>query len=180
MSRIGRKPIDVPKDVEIKMSGNTIMVKGPKGELSWAYPDRMKVKAAEGIVAVERTDNSKSDRALHGLTRSLINNMVVGVSQGYQRVLEIFGTGYKAQVQGGKIVFSLGYSRPVDFPLPDGINASMDQKQTVLTLTGIDKHNIGQAAADIRALRPPDVYKGKGVRYQGERVKLKVGKAGKK
>ena len=180
MSRIGKKPIEIPQGVDIKIAGSAVKVKGPQGELAWTVPDRIKVRTDEGKLLVERSDDSKSDRALHGLSRSLINNMVTGVSQGYRKVLEISGTGYRAQVQANKVVFSLGYSHPVEFPLPDGIKAAVDQKQTQLTLTGADKQRLGQVAADMRALRSPDAYKGKGIKYAGQRLKLKVGKAGKK
>jgi large subunit ribosomal protein L6 len=134
----------------------------------------------ENKVVVERADDIKKTRALHGLTRSLISNMIEGVSKGYQQILDITGVGYRAQVQGKKVVFSLGYSHPVEFILPEGISAAVDPKQTQITLSGIDKQKLGQIAADMRFLRRPDVYKGKGVRYSGERLKLKVGKTGKK
>lgn len=180
MSRIGKKPIDIPGGVDVKFDGNTIRVKGPKGELYWSFPEAVSFSVGEGKVLVKRAGDSKAERSLHGLSRSLVANMVVGVSHGYQRVLEITGVGYRAQVQGNKVVFTLGYSHPVEFQLPPGITAAVDQKQTTLTLTGIDKQQLGQVAANIRALRPPDAYKGKGVRYAGQRLKLKVGKAGKK
>ena len=180
MSRIGKKPIDIPKGVDVKIADTTVNVKGPKGELSSGFPVGVRVIVDEGKVVVERTGETKNIRALHGLTRSLISNMVSGVSSGYQRVLEITGTGYRAQVQGNKLLLALGYSHPVEFILPPGIKAAVDQKQTQITLTGIDKQQMGQIAADLRALRPPDIYKGKGVRYAGQRLKLKVGKAGKK
>lgn len=180
MSRIGRKPVDIPAGSEVRVDDWKVTVKGPKGQLQWVHPDLVSVSVVDGKVVVSRTEETKAGRERHGLTRSLIQNMVTGVSQGYQRVLEITGVGYKAQVQGGKVVFSLGYSHPVEFPLPEGITAEADKKQVVLTLSGIDKHRIGQVAADMRALRPPDAYKGKGVRYAGERIKLKAGKAGKK
>jgi len=180
MSRIGKKPIDIPGGVDVKLDGSTVRVKGPKGELHWSYPEAVSFSVNEGKVLVKRAGDSKPERSLHGLSRSLVANMVTGVSQGYQRVLEITGVGYRAQVQGNKIVLTLGYSHPVEFQLPPGITAAVDQKQTTLTLTGIDKQVIGQVAANIRALRPPDAYKGKGVRYAGQRLKLKVGKAGKK
>ena len=179
MSRIGKKPIDIPKGVDVKIADTTVNVKGPKGELSSGFPSGVRVIVDEGKVVVERTGETKNIRALHGLTRSLISNMVSGVSSGYQRVLEITGTGYRAQVQGNKLLLALGYSHPVEFILPPGIKAAVDQKQTQITLTGIDKQQMGQIAADLRALRPPDIYKGKGVRYAGQRLKLKVGKAGK-
>ena len=180
MSRIGKKPIDIPKGVDVKIADTTVNVKGPKGELSSGFPSGVRVVVDEGKVVVERTGETKNIRALHGLTRSLISNMISGVSSGYQRVLEITGTGYRAQVQGNKLLLALGYSHPVEFILPPGIKAAVDQKQTQITLTGIDKQQMGQIAADLRALRPPDIYKGKGVRYAGQRLKLKVGKAGKK
>lgn len=180
MSRIGRKPIDIPQGVDVKLDGNAIWIKGPKGELNWNCPGRMKLTVSEGKLFVGRAGDLKEDRSLHGLTRSLISNMVTGVSKGYERVLEISGVGYRAQVQGTKISFTLGYSHPVEYQLPEGVSAAVDQKQTTLTLKGIDKQLLGQIAANIRALRSPDIYKGKGVRYAGERLKLKVGKAGKK
>ncbi len=180
MSRIGKKPIDISSGVDIKIEGNTVKVKGPKGELAWSYPESIKLSKGEGKLLVQRSGDSKSDRSLHGLSRSIVANMVTGVSHGYQRVLEITGIGYRAQVQGNKIVLTLGYSHPVEFQLPPGITAAVDQKQTTLTIAGIDKQLLGQVAANLRALRSPDVYKGKGIRYAGERIKLKVGKAGKK
>ncbi|RJQ39816.1 MAG: 50S ribosomal protein L6 [Nitrospiraceae bacterium] len=180
MSRIGKKPIDIPKGVDVKIEGAALSVKGPKGELSSGFPAGVQIEVKEGKVVVGRTEETKNVRALHGLVRNLIANMVSGVSSGYQRVLEITGTGYRAQVQGNKLVLALGYSHPVEFILPSGIKAAVDQKQTQITLTGIDKQQMGQIAADLRALRSPDIYKGKGVRYAGQRLKLKVGKAGKK
>lgn len=180
MSRIGKKPVDIPSGVNVTLLDNTIKVKGPKGELQWAHPFGTKVTVAANSIVVERADDTKKNKALHGLTRNLIANMVTGVTTGYQRVLDIFGVGYRAQVQGKKIVMTLGYSHPVEFNLPDGITAAVDQKQTQITLNGIDKQKIGQAAANLRELRSPDAYKGKGVRYSGERLKLKVGKTGKK
>jgi large subunit ribosomal protein L6 len=180
MSRIGKKPVDIPSGVNVTLLGNAIKVKGPKGELQWAFPFGTKVTLADNRIVVERADDTKKNKALHGLTRNLIFNMVTGVTAGYQKVLDIVGVGYRAQVQGKKIMMTLGYSHPVEFPLPDGITATVDQKQTQITLVGIDKQKIGQVAANLRALRRPDVYKGKGVRFSGERMKLKVGKTGKK
>lgn len=180
MSRIGKKPIDIPAGVDVKLAENNIKVKGPKGELNWSVPAETAISVENNTVVIGRSDDSKKVKALHGLTRSLIANMVQGVTSGYKRVLDIVGVGYRAQVQGSKIVLSLGYSHPVEFQLPAGITASVDQKQTQITLDGIDKQKIGQVAADLRALRKPNVYKGKGVRYSGERLKLKVGKTGKK
>jgi len=180
MSRIGRKPIDIPKGVDVKIEDANVKVKGPKGELSYGFPAGVRIAVNEGKVVVERAEDAKDVRALHGLARNLIANMISGVSTGYQRVLEIAGTGYRAQVQGNKLLLALGYSHPVEFDLPQGIKAAVDQKQTQIILTGADKQQIGQVAADLRALRPPDIYKGKGVKYAGQRLKLKVGKAGKK
>ena len=139
MSRIGKKPIEIPEKVNVEINGRTINVKGPKGELNWDCPDKMKVSVNEGIVSVERSGDTKNERALHGLTRSLISNMVSGVSQGYQKVLDIAGVGYKAQVAGDKIVLTLGYSHPIEFQFPEGIKASVDPKQIQITLTGIDR-----------------------------------------
>jgi large subunit ribosomal protein L6 len=180
VSRRGKKPIEIPKGVDLSIDNKTVKVRGPKGELNWVYPDRINVSVNNGIVVVERIGDSRLDRSLHGLTRSIISNMVTGVSQGYQKVLEIVGIGYKAQVMGTKLVLSLGYSHPIEFQLPEGIKASVDAKQTVITLTGIDKHQLGQVAENLKGLRLPDSYKGKGIRYSGERFKLKAGKAGKK
>ena len=180
MSRIGKKPIQIPDNVAVTIEDGTIKVKGPKGELSWTYPEKVKVVADGGILSVQRFSDLKVDRALHGLARSIISNLITGVSQGYQRVLEIVGVGYKAQLAGDKLVFALGYSHPIEVQLPEGVKASVDQKQVQITLSGVDKQQVGQVAASLRALRPPDAYKGKGVRYAGQRLKLKVGKAGKK
>ncbi len=180
MSRIGKKPVEIPSGVDVKLLDGEIKVKGPKGELKWNYPANTTVSVKDKAIVVERADDEKKNRALHGLTRSLIANMVHGVTQGYQRVLDITGVGYRAQVQGKKIVLTLGYSHSVEFQLPEGITAAVDQKQTQISLTGTDKQKIGQVAANLRALRSPDAYKGKGLRYSGERLKLKVGKTGKK
>jgi len=180
MSRIGKKIIALPSGVNMKIDGRLVNVKGPKGDLSWEHPERIKVVVTDREAQVERMDESQQTRALHGLSRSLVNNMVVGVSDGYQRVLEITGVGYRAAVAGDTITFSLGYSHPVLFKLPAGIKAEVDKKQTILTITAIDKQMLGQTIADIRSLRPPDAYKGKGVRNSGERIKLKAGKAAKK
>lgn len=180
MSRVGKKPIKLPDNVTVDINAGIIKVKGPKGELSWNYPHRVRVLVSDGQVSVERMGDLKTDRALHGLARSIISNMVVGVSEGYTKVLEIKGVGYRAQVTGNRIVLFLGYSHPIEFTLPEGIQATMDQKMVQITLVGIDKQQIGQVAASLKDLRLPDAYKGKGIRYSGERLKLKVGKAGKK
>ena len=181
MSRVGKKPIDIPKGVEVNINNTTIKVKGPKGELQWDFPQAMKVEVKDNQVVVERPDDTRQKRALHGLTRSLIANMVKGVSEGFKKEMEIVGVGYRVDLKGDTLVFGLGYSHPVEFKLPDGIKAEVDHKARPikLTLTGIDKQLLGQTAANIRALRPPDSYKGKGIRYADERLKLKPGKAGK-
>jgi large subunit ribosomal protein L6 len=180
MSRIGNKPIEIPENVTVETRAGIIKVKGPKGELSWNYPDRIKVSVNGRKISFERLGDSKFERSLHGLTRSIISNMVIGVSQGYQKVLEIIGVGYKAQVVGNKLLLAIGYSHPVEFQLPEGIKASVDAKQIQITLTGIDKQQLGHVAGSLKALRSPDIYKGKGIRYKGEKLKLKAGKAGKK
>jgi len=180
MSRIGRMPITVPDGVKVDIGGGEIKVKGAKGELGWRYPERVKVTMADKKVIVERIGDEKTSRALHGLSRSLINNMVTGVSAGYTREMELVGVGYRATIKGEQIDFALGYSHPVIFKLPKGITAEVDKKQTKLVISGFDKQLLGQTAANIRSLRPPDAYKGKGVRYAGERIKLKPGKSGTK
>ncbi len=179
MSRVGKKPIGLPDGVDVKIQDSLILVKGPKGEHKWTLPYGMKVSVQDKNVIVERPSDTKQYRSLHGTTRSIIANMITGTTSGFPTVLEINGIGYRAQVQGRKITFTLGYSHPIEFNLPDGVSAEVDKKQTRLTLDGIDKRMVGQVAANIRALRPPSVYKGKGIRYAGERIKLKVGKAGK-
>ncbi|MEW5744722.1 MAG: 50S ribosomal protein L6 [Nitrospirota bacterium] len=180
MSRIGKKPIAIPQGVNVEVKQDVVRVKGPKGELSYTFPEGITVTAKDGTVVVERQGDEQRHRALHGLARSLVANMVSGVSQGYTRVLEITGIGYRAQVKGSKLAFTLGYSHPIEFDLPPGVTAKADEKQTTITLSGIDKQVLGQVAANVRKLRAPDAYKGKGVRYAGERIKLKAGKTGKK
>ncbi len=143
-------------------------------------PEGTNVSIKDNKIIVERTGDIKKIKAMHGLTRKLISNMIYGVTTGYQMIIDIVGVGFRAQVQGKKIVLSIGYTQPVEFHLPDDINATVDQKQVQITLTGIDKQKVGQVAANLRALRNPDSYKGKGIRYSGEKLKLKVGKAGKK
>jgi len=180
MSRIGKSPINLPKDVEVKVSGDEITVKGVKGQLAWHFPSELTVSLEDGRLVLKISSDTKQVKALHGTARNIIANMVKGVSSGYERALEITGVGNKAQVQGRKLLLTLGYSKPVEYPLPEGIIAQVDPKQTLITLKGVDKQLIGQTAANIRALRPPDPYKGKGIRYTGETIKLKAGKAGKK
>jgi large subunit ribosomal protein L6 len=178
MSRIGRKELEVPKGVEVKVAAGVVRVKGPKGELSKSIHPRISVQVEDGRVRVARSSEDKADKALHGMVRNEIKNMVEGVSQGYVRVLEISGVGYRAQVQGKMILLSLGYTHQIEFPLPAGIDAAIE-KQTVVTLKGIDKQLVGQTAAKIRSFREPEPYKGKGVKYAGERIIRKEGKTGK-
>jgi large subunit ribosomal protein L6 len=175
MSRVGRKPISIPKGVELKVSGRTVAVKGPKGELSREIREGLVVKIDNGIAVIEQTDSGKMAGALHGLTRALIQNMVEGVSQGFTKSLEIHGTGYRAAVQGQKLTLNLGHSHPIEYPLPTGIQAAVNQN--LIVLTGADKELLGQVSAEIRRFRPPEPYKGKGVRYLNEHVRRKAGKS---
>ena len=179
MSRIGKKPIAIPKGVTIKIDGNTVAVQGPKGKLDTPLPAGIKVEQKDGTLVAVRENDSQA--AVHGLARALVNNAVEGVTKGWAKDLEIVGIGYRAEMKGkGVIVFTLGYSHPIEYPLPSGIEVAIDPKQTKLTVNGIDRQKVGQVAAEIRALRPPDPYKNKGVRYAGERLKKKVGKTGAK
>ncbi|MCL4245175.1 MAG: 50S ribosomal protein L6 [Candidatus Dadabacteria bacterium] len=179
MSRIGRKPIKVPSGVKIGLNNGVVEVEGGKGKLSWDIPSGISAKLEEENLIVERENDEKKVKALHGLARSVISNMVTGVSDGFSRTLEIVGVGYRAEALGGnQIKFNLGYSNPVEFAIPDGISAEFEERGTRLILKGIDKQVLGQTAARIRELRPPDSYKGKGVRYSTEKLKLKPGKAG--
>src|ERR1700746_3839129 len=179
MSRIGKKPIVVPKGVTVKFEGNTVAVQGPKGKLDTPLPGGIKMEQKDGhLVAVREND---SQAAVHGLARALVNNAVEGVTTGWNRELEIVGIGYRAELKGkNTVVFTLGFSHPIEFPLPTGVTVAIDPKQTKLTVSGIDRQKVGQVAADMRGLRPPDPYKQKGVRYAGERLKKKVGKTGAK
>jgi large subunit ribosomal protein L6 len=179
MSRIGKKPIEVPKGVEVTVAGNTVAVKGPKGTVQTHLPEGITVERKDGHVLASRQDDSHAP--VHGLARALLNNAVLGVTKGWTRELEIVGIGYRAELKGKNVVvFSLGYSHPIEFPLPEGIQVTIDPKQTRLTISGIDRQKVGQVAADMRGLRPPDPYKNKGVRYAGEKLKKKVGKTGAK
>jgi len=179
MSRIGKKPIPLPKGVTFKVEGNTIAVQGPKGKVETHLPAGIRVEQQDGnLVAIREND---SQAAVHGLARALMNNAVEGVTKGWTRELEIVGIGYRAELKGkGTVVFTLGFSHPIEYPLPTGIDVTVDPKQTKLSVTGIDRQKVGQVAAEMRSLRPPDPYKNKGVRYVGERLKKKVGKTGAK
>jgi large subunit ribosomal protein L6 len=179
MSRIGKKPIAVPQGVKFNVQGNVVTVQGPKGKVDTTLPGGVAVSQSDGHLLVTR--ESESHAAVHGLARALLNNAVEGVTKGWTRELEIVGIGYRAELKGkGIVVFTLGYSHPIEYPLPAGIEVTVDPKQTRLMVTGIDRQKVGQVAAEMRSLRPPDPYKNKGVRYFGERLKKKVGKTGAK
>jgi len=186
MSRIGKKPIKLPKGVTVTINDRELEVKGAKGALKTPVPEGITFKLEGGQLVAERTSDEQA--ALHGLARALANNAIVGVTEGFSKQMDIVGVGYKADVQGRKIVFALGYSHPIDFPLPEGIEAkaerlttkgSIQQYQTTLTITGIDRQKLGQVCAEMHKLRKPDAYKGKGVRYADVPMKLKPGKTGK-
>ncbi|MFC4025654.1 50S ribosomal protein L6 [Oceanobacillus longus] len=178
MSRIGLKPVEIPEGVEIKLNGTTVTVKGPKGELTRELHQDMKVNIEGNVLTVERPSDHKDHRALHGTTRSLINNMVEGVSKGFEKSLEIIGVGYRAQKQGNKLVINAGYSHPIEIDPIDGIEIDVP-KNTQLIIKGIDKELVGAIASNIRAIRPPEPYKGKGIRYTNEHVRRKEGKTAK-
>lgn len=175
MSRIGKKPVVIPAGVTAKVEGQSISVKGGKGALSFTAPDDVNVSFADNQIAVSPRNETKRARAMWGMTRSIVNNLVIGVSKGFERKLEITGVGYKAAVAGKNLQLSLGYSHDVNFPIPDGI-AIVAPKPTEVSISGIDKRQVGQIAAEIRALRPPEPYKGKGVKYAGEFIFRKEGK----
>ena len=178
MSRIGRLPIQVPTGVDVTLDGRTITVTGPKGTLTRDLPPRMALEREGDVITVSRPTENKLDKSLHGLTRTLVNNMVVGVTTGYRKGLEIVGVGYRAQKVGNNLQLALGYSHPVEIVAPEGISFELDTPLK-LAVVGIDKELVGQMAAKIRATRKPEPYKGKGVRYAGEKVRRKAGKAGK-
>jgi large subunit ribosomal protein L6 len=178
MSRIGKLPIPVPANVDVKIDGQQISVKGPKGTLAHTVAEPITVEREDGILAIKRPDDERRSRALHGLTRSLVNNLVVGVTDGYEKKLEIHGVGYRVQLKGSDLEFSLGFSHPVKVTPPEGITFVVEAP-TRFSVQGIDKQRVGEVAANIRKLRKPDPYKGKGVRYAGEKIRRKVGKTGK-
>ena len=179
MSRIGRLPIPVPSGVDVSIDGRTVTVKGPKGTLSHSVAEPIEIaKADDGTLAVTRPDDERANRALHGLSRTLVNNMVIGVTDGYVKTLEIVGTGYRVVAKGSDLEFALGFSHSVLIKAPDGITFNVEAP-TRFTVSGVDKQKVGETAAKIRKLRKPDPYKGKGVRYQGEQIRRKAGKAGK-
>lgn len=179
MSRVGKQPIPVPSGVQVTVTGPEVRVKGPKGELSYEVPTAVSARLEEGRLLVNRGDDDRQSRALHGLARSLLANMVQGVSGGFERGLELQGTGYRASKAGAKLVLNVGYSHPVEIDPPVGIDIEVPTPTTVV-VKGANKQAVGQVAANIRAVRPPEPYLGKGIRYAGERVRRKAGKAGKK
>lgn len=178
MSRIGRQPIAVPAGVQVSINGQDVGIKGPKGELSFDVPDPIKASESDSVITVTRPDDERSSRQLHGLTRSLIANMIVGVTQGYSKKLELVGTGYRVQQKGTGLEFALGFSHPINVEAPAGIQFQVESP-TRMQVSGIDKQLVGEVAANIRKLRAPEPYKGKGVRYADEVVRRKAGKAGK-
>jgi len=178
MSRIGKQPITVPEGVEVTLSGSHIKIKGAKGELELTFDPLMQVSYKDNIITIKRSSNEPKERSLHGLTRALISNMIIGVSNGFEKRLEIIGVGYRAQVSGKKITLNLGFSHPVELQAPEGVEVKMDEEQkNTVVVSGIDKQSVGQFAANIRSFRPPEPYKGKGIRYIDEYVPRKAGKA---
>jgi|SRR6185436_2951772 len=179
MSRIGKQPVTLPKGVQVDIQGATVKVKGPKGELARTFSEQIGIELQDGQVIIKRPSDMPAIRALHGTTRALIRNMVAGVSDGFSKTLQVEGVGYRAELKGKQLVMALGYSHPVPVDPPPGISFSVDEKAKTITVSGIDKELVGQVTADIRNWRPPEPYKGKGLRYVGERVRRKAGKAGK-
>ncbi|KAA1039696.1 50S ribosomal protein L6 [Macrococcus equipercicus] len=178
MSRVGKKVIDIPTGVEVKIDGNTVTVKGPKGELTNTFNEELSYKLEDNTLEVVRPSDSKAHKTIHGTTRALIANMVEGVSKGFEKKLELIGVGYRAQMQGKNLILNVGYSHPVEIVAEDGITLSVE-KNTSVKVEGISKERVGAVASNIRGTRPPEPYKGKGVRYEGEYVRRKEGKTGK-
>jgi large subunit ribosomal protein L6 len=178
MSRVGKLPVKIPEKVKVTVEGTAVKVEGPKGKMSFPFNPTVKVAVEKGEVKITRPDESRLAKGLHGLTRTLVKNAVEGVVKGYDRTLEITGVGFKAEVKGKDVHFTLGFSHPVVFRLPEGVTAEVDAKQTKLTVKGVDKHLLGLTAAKIRALRPPEPYKGKGIKYAEETIRRKEGKTG--
>lgn len=179
MSRIGRMPVVVPNGVDVKVKGSSVEIKGPKGEMRHTFPASMDISYKNGEIVVKRPSDERNYRALHGMTRSLINNMVVGVSEGFEKILEINGVGYRAELQGSELVLHVGYSHPVNIEPPEGISFEVDNRTRQIKVIGYDKQQVGQTAAVIRKVRPPEPYKGKGIKYLDEHIRRKAGKAGK-
>jgi large subunit ribosomal protein L6 len=179
MSRIGKKPIPIPDKVQVNLDGTAVTVKGPKGELHHEFPADMIIENEDGQIVIKRPSDMRQHRAMHGMTRALIANMVTGVSAGFERVLEIEGVGYRAEMEGKTLVMHLGYSHSIPVEPPANVAFEVEERGRIVRIRGIDKQVVGQLAANIRELRPPEPYKGKGVRYQGEYIRRKAGKAGK-
>jgi len=179
VSRIGRLPVDVPQGVDVQIKGTHVRVKGPKGQLEHTFPASMSIKLEGGQVIVKRPSDDGKHRSLHGMTRALINNMVIGVTQGYQKTLEINGVGYRAEMKGKSLIINVGFSHPVEVDPPEGIEFVVEDRSKVIHIKGYDKALVGQVAADIRSIRPPEPYKGKGIKYKDERIRRKAGKVGK-
>ncbi len=178
MSRVGKLPVKIPEKVKVTVAGSTVKVEGPKGKTSFPFNPLMKIEVGKGEVVVLRPDDSTPARSLHGLTRTLVRNAIDGVTKGYERSLDIVGVGFKAESKGKEVHFTLGFSHPVVFKLPEGITAEVDAKQTKVTVRGADKHLVGMTAAQVRELRPPEPYKGKGIKYSDEIIRRKEGKTG--
>jgi large subunit ribosomal protein L6 len=179
MSRIGRMPISIPQGVDVQIDGTSVHVKGPKGEMRHTFPAGLSIRKEDGSIKVERSSDERTVRALHGMTRALIKNMVTGVSTGFERVLEINGVGYRADISGDNLVLHVGYSHPVVVEPPAGISFSVDARTRQIKVMGFDKSAVGQMAADLRKVRPPEPYKGKGIKYLEEKIRRKAGKTGK-
>jgi large subunit ribosomal protein L6 len=179
VSRIGRLPVVVPKNVDVEIQGTHVRVKGPRGESQHTFPATMEISFNDGQIEVKRPSDERTQRAMHGMTRALINNMVVGVSTGFEKVLEINGVGYRAEMQGKDLILHVGYSHPVVVKPPEGIEFEADMKTRQVKVKGHDKQAVGQMAADIRKVRPPEPYKGKGIKYLDEKIRRKAGKTGK-
>lgn len=178
MSRIGKKPVPIPAGVDIRVDDKVVHVKGPKGALQVGLESTISAKVGKGEVEVTRDNDERQTRAFHGLGRALLANAVIGVSEGWSKGLEIIGIGYRAEKQGNEVLFNLGYSHPIHFKIPEGIDIEVDGKAGKVKVMGIDRQRVGQVAAEIRALRPPEPYKGKGIRYEGEYIRIKAGKQG--
>ncbi len=179
MSRIGKQPVTIPAKVQVNINGNEVSVKGPKGQLTMQAHPEMHVVTEDGVLHVERPSDARRHRELHGLTRALIANMVTGVTTGYRKTLVVEGVGYRAEMQGKNLMMYLGYSHPIEVKPPDGITFSIEERGRLVYVDGIDRQLVGQITADIRSLRPPEPYKGKGIRYDDETIRRKAGKAGK-
>lgn len=179
MSRVGKKPIELPEGVKVDIKGSDVTVAGSKGKVSRSFRPEISIKLEDSVLTVERSNDSRSQRAFHGLTRSLLNNMVIGVSEGFTRRLQIEGVGYRAEVKGKNLILIVGYSHPVEIEPPENVQFEVENRGKLITVSGIDKQVVGEISAQIRKVRKPEPYKGKGIRYEGEYVRRKAGKAGK-